>query len=320
MFVLLTGACGNLGIETLKALLESGHRVRTFDIGGQKQKAVLAPYLDGIETVWGDVTEPADVAQAVEGVDAILHNAAITPPQSELKPLFAYRVNVSGTKNLLDAAKAQARPPRFLFTSSIAVFGITQPETPPPRRADARMNATDHYSAHKIDCEEAIRSSGLTYCIFRVAASPPADPRRGNLSALAFMFERSLDSRVEYVHPSDVAHAEVRALEVEAAWNKVLLIGGGKHCQIRNHDLINGMFEAMGMGKLPAQAFSSRYLYGDWLDTEESERLLHFQRHSHADFLEETRAMVGRQRVGMKLLAPLLRRFLLRYSPTYSAR
>jgi nucleoside-diphosphate-sugar epimerase len=318
MFVLLTGACGNLGLETLRVLLERGHRVRTFDLGGTKQRAELEPYRDRIESVWGDVTEPAAVADAVKGVAAILHNAAITPPLSELNPLSAYRVNVSGTKNLLDAAKAQAKPPRFLFTSSIAVFGVTQPELAAPRRADSPVNATDHYSAHKIDCEEAVRSSGLRYCIFRVAAAPPADPRKSHPSALSFMFERSLESRVEYVHPADVALAEVRALEVEEAWGKVLLIGGGKRCQIRNHELINGLFDAMGMGKLPKRAFSDRYLYGDWLDTDESERLLRFQKHSYEDFLGQTRAVIGRQRPVIRILSPVIRRFLLRYSAAYN--
>ena len=103
------------------------------------------------------------------------------------------------------------------------------------------------------------------------------------------------------------------------AWNKVLLIGGGKTCQITNRELINGLFDRLGIGALPDRAFAPQYLYGDWLDTEESQRLLDFQRHSYDDFLAEVSQNLGFKRFGMGLMAPFVRRFLLRYSDSYRA-
>jgi len=319
MRVLLTGAGGNLGGETLPFLLERNHEVRTFDRDSPQARRVLDRHGSRIERVWGDLTNPADVASAVEGVSAVLHNGAVTPPMSELKPELAKRVNVGGTRNLIEAMKARAPQAKLLFASSIATFGITQPGEAPPRRADSPVAATDHYSSHKIECEAMVRASGLTYCIFRIGASPPINPSSGDPSLLKFMFERSLKSRVEYVHPRDVAFAQARALEVDAAWNKVLLIGGGKACQITNRELINGLFDRLGIGALPERAFASQYLYGDWLDTEESQRLLGFQRHSYDDFLTEVSQNLGFKRFGVGLMAPFVRRFLLRYSDAYRA-
>ncbi len=319
MRVLLTGAAGNLGSETLPFLLERHHQVRTFDLDRPQNQRVLSRHGTRIERIWGDITNPSDVLRAVEGIDAVLHNAAITPPLSELKPELAKRVNVDGTRNLIEALKAKAPQAKLLFTSSIATFGITQPSEPPPRRADSTLNATDHYSAHKIECEALVRASTLPFCIMRIGASPPINPQSGDPSLLKFMFERSLKSRVEYVHPRDVGLAQARALEVEAAWNKVLLIGGGKACQITNHELINGLFDKLGIGALPERAFASTYLYGDWLDTEESQRLLDYQHHTYQEFLTEVSQNLGFKRFGVGLMRPLVRRFLLHYSDAYKA-
>ncbi len=334
MRVLLTGAAGNLGSETLPYLLERNHQVRTFDLDRPQNRGVLERYGNRIERVWGDITQPADVARAVlafgstadiaadgpsRAVEAVLHNAAVTPPLSELKPELARQVNVDGTRNLIDALKAKVPSAKLLFTSSIATFGVTQPGEAPPRRADSTLSESDHYSAHKIACEALLRASGLVYCIMRIGASPPINPQGGDPSLLRFMFERSLDSRVEYVHPRDVGLAQARALEVAEAWNKVLLIGGGKACQITNRELINGLFDAIGIGALPERAFGPTYLYGDWLDTEESQRLLDYQHHTYQQFLTEVSQNLGFKRLGVGLMRPFVRRFLLRYSAAYKA-
>jgi hypothetical protein len=65
---------------------------------------------------------------------------------------------------------------------------------------------------------------------------------------------------------------------------------------------------------LPAEAFSSVPYHTDWLDTSESERLLHYQRHSFEDFVHETRRSIGPARMAMQLLRPLVRRVVLRQS------
>lgn len=317
MRVLLTGAAGNLGSETLPFLLERGHTVRCFDLDTAGNRRVLERYAGRVECQFGDITSLDDVRRAVNGIEVVLHNAAIVPPISEIKPELARRVNVEGTRHLIEALKQEAPTARLLFTSSIATFGITQPNEAPPRRADSLLTATDHYSAHKIECERMLRESGLTFCVFRIGASPPINPQSADPSLLKFMFERSLKSRVEYVHPRDVGVAEANAVDCDEVWGKVLLIGGGKACQITNRELINGLFEKMGIGALPERAFAGTYLYGDWLDTEESQRLLRYQHHTYQDFLNEVTKNLGLKRFGVGLMAPFVRRFLLRYSAAY---
>jgi nucleoside-diphosphate-sugar epimerase len=314
MHVLLTGAAGNLGREALAALVRAGHRVRTFDLDSNATRKVLEPFATRAELLWGDLTQPDDVQAAVRGVDAIVHDGALTMPRSELEPDQAYRVNVSGTANLLDAARAQSRPVRLVYASSVSVFGKTQPTLPPPRRASDSTHAENHYTSHKLECERLVQQSGLPFCILRIGVSPPLAPEGGDRAHLRFLFAYALDSRVEYVHPRDVGLAQALAVTCDGALGKVLLIGGGPRCQITTRKLINGLFERVGVGALPDQAFGSEPMFADWLDTEESQCLLAYQQHTFDDALDEIVGQLGAKRFALRLARPIVRRFLLKYS------
>jgi len=161
MKVLVTGAFGNVGFVLLKRLMEMPDiRIVAFDvkndvtlkrwrkIGGKKSK---------MDVIWGDVRRFDDVLSAVQGVDTIVHLATIIAPKSEEILEIAYEVNVGGTRNLIAAVKRLDREPRFIFASSVTVFGRTQ-HLDPPITVDHLVQPTDNYTAHKIECERMIRS------------------------------------------------------------------------------------------------------------------------------------------------------------------
>jgi UDP-glucose 4-epimerase len=76
----------------------------------------------------------------------------------------------------------------------------------------------------------------------------------------------------------------------------------------------------MGIGRLPDEAFSTEPYCTDWLDTEESERLLHYQRHGYDDVVRETAALLGWRRPLARALRPVVRAGILRLSPAWRAR
>ena len=110
MRVLVTGASGFLGRAVAAAIVAAGHEVRCF----QRRPSGVAGATDAL----GSITEPADVAAAVAGVDAIVHLAAkvsLAGPPAEFET-----VNVGGTRTLIDAARA-ADVHRLVFVSSPSV-------------------------------------------------------------------------------------------------------------------------------------------------------------------------------------------------------
>ncbi len=315
MKVLLTGAFGNVGGSAIEALLEQGHAVRCFDLRTPANERTARRYRGRVEVVWGDLRVPADLVAAVAGVDVVLHVAFIIPKmsrtgvESELRPDFAEAVNVGGTRNLIQAMQMQPVPPKLVFTSSLHVYGRTQ-HLPPPRTADEPIHPIEHYARHKAACEEMIRASGLQWAILRLAATFPLA-----LKLDPGMFDVPLDNRMEFVHTRDVGLALANAVSSDAIWGKTLLIGGGPRCQHIFGDMVARIMGAMGLEMLPAEAFATTPFATDWLDTEESQRLLRYQTRTLDDYLRDMRKLLGPRLVFVRLFKPMVRRSLLAQSP-----
>ncbi|MGB5413782.1 MAG: NAD(P)-dependent oxidoreductase [Polyangiales bacterium] len=321
MRVLVTGAFGRLGLKGIERLLEEGHSVIAFDVPNRRNRKVARRFEDRIRIVWGDIRFAADVAAAVAECDAIIHNAGVLAPASELHPDLAYAVNVGGTKNILDAMKRMEAPPIIVFASSLSVCGPRVPGGP-PLTGDLPAVVTDNYTSNKAECEQLLRESGLPYVIFRIGVSVGVKPADGDLSPDVFrvLFSINPDTRLEWVHPEDVALAQVRAIECPRALEKTLMIGGGESCRLTFGEFYGSMFDATGVGRFPLEAYGSGEYYCDWLDTDESQSLLNYQRISFDEFIERLRQETRFTRPLAQMFAPLIRWYMLRYSDAWQSR
>ena len=162
--------------------------------------------------------------------------------------------------------------PKIIFSSSFVVFGDTQNQEP-PRKVSDPVVATDNYSRQKIECEKILQDSGLQWCVMRFAVVPPLSLGGVTPKMFAFPFK----ARIEFVHPRDVGLAIANAISSDGVWGKILLIGAGEGGQMTYGEFIGRMMEVMGLGRLPEEAFGNEPAYMDWLDTEESQRLLQYQ-------------------------------------------
>jgi nucleoside-diphosphate-sugar epimerase len=313
MRVVLTGAFGNIGFSAVQELIRQGHRVRCFDIKNPRNEKKARQVAGQVEIHWGDIRQAETVAAALQDQEVVVHLAAILPPESDDHPQLAYEVNLLGTRTIIDLARQQPQPPRFLFSSSLDVFGHTQ-DQPPPRKVTDPVQATDDYSRHKLEGEELLRRSGLTWSIFRFADVPPLGPRPIH----PIMYRIPLDTRLEMLHTYDAGLAVANGIVREEIWGRIWLIGGGPSCQVRYRDYLERMLEVMGVGHLPEQAFGHDPYCTDWLDTEESQRLLQYQRHSFEEIIRDVAQYAGPPapiRTLMPLLRPVVRRQILKLSP-----
>jgi len=311
--ILVTGAFGNIGTHTLPELLHRGHQVRTLTrLSTANRKAAKQ---SGTETVWGDITNLDAVRRAVAGVDTVIHLAALIPPGSEERPDEARATNVDGTAHVIAACQAQPTPPALLFSSTFDVHGHTL-HLPPPRHVDDPLVATDAYTAHKIECEALVRGSGLRWCILRFADVPILGVRDPH----PIMFEIGLDNRIETLHADDAGLAIANALDTPEVWGRILFVGGGATCQVTYREYLTRLLAAMGVDPLPEEAFSTKVYATDWIDTEESQALLSYQRHTFADIAEAIAASLGWKRHLASAASPLARAAILRLSPYYRAR
>lgn len=319
MFVLLTGAFGNIGESTLLALLEQNHQIRCFDLyttQNEKTAKNLQKHGD-FETVWGDVRDGNTIRSIVENVECIIHLAAILPPKSELDADFTNAVNVGGTLGLIEAAEALPAKPKFIFASSISTFGPTM-HLPPPRKADDPLKPTDTYTTTKVKCETTLQASTLPWSILRLVAVPGLRIS-GELDPM--LFEIPLDQRIEFVHTRDVGTAFANAVSAKIS-NKILLIGGGTSSQMLQREFITKILNAMGVGMLPESAFRvatkpDEWYYTDWVDTTESQQLLQYQNHTYDQYISDLQRTIGFKRHLARLFRSLTQKRLLALSPYY---
>lgn len=132
---LVTGGAGFIGSHLVGALLQQGARVRVLDNLFSGREDNLKKVWDKIEFVKGDTRDRSVVEKTVSGVDVVFHQAALrSVPKSMEKPLEYHEVNITGTLNLLEAARLH-KVKKFILASSSSVYGeahfFPQKETQP---------------------------------------------------------------------------------------------------------------------------------------------------------------------------------------------
>jgi nucleoside-diphosphate-sugar epimerase len=146
MRALVTGANGFIGSNLCRVLIERGYEVVAFVLPGTNEKN-----LEGtkVRIIHGDILEPKSLKNAMSGVDTVFHLAALVTDWGS-RELFM-RVNVQGTRNVLDAAVG-AKAKRFVYMSSLAIHkfkGWNGADENAPRE-----NFRYPYSASKIAAED----------------------------------------------------------------------------------------------------------------------------------------------------------------------
>lgn len=317
--VLVTGAFGNLGRSILRELAREGYAVRAFDLPTPANRRAAAELPAGAEPFFGDLTKETDVTRAVAGVGAVIHFAGILPPVSERRPELARAVNLEGTRLLVAAAERERGDMPVVFASSCSVYGPSQAARG-VATADSPTEATDHYTATKLAAEELLRASSLAWVILRVGAAIEGSGAAGDTIVVRLMFEVAADNPIELVHGEDVARAAVRAISVPEAHRRVLPIGGGPSCRLTQREMLEASFSAMGLEGLPESAFGSARYYTSWLDSDEAQRLLDYQRADITRIRADLAARFGTWKPLVRPLSPLVRFALLRFSGPHCGR
>jgi len=228
--VAVTGATGFVGSNLVRALLDSGRRVRALARSADKAGRAL-PEDDRLEIITGDIFDPASLDELSAGASALIHLIGI---RCEKRPRVTFeRLHVDAAQRALDAAK-RAGIARYLHMSALG----TRPE------------ARSAYHRTKFAAEQRVRASGLDWTIFRPSLvigpggeflqmardwatgdaqpylfMPYFEPPRAlmNESAPAGVSEKPI---VQPIMVDDVAAAFVRALDREDAVGEVYPLGG----------------------------------------------------------------------------------------------
>jgi nucleoside-diphosphate-sugar epimerase len=163
MKVLITGGGGFLGKKLARRILQQGSLA---DADGRQQKitelllfdvgVASGPGLDDprVKAIAGDIANFATVQSIVQGASTVFHFAAVVSAGAEADFDLGYRVNLDGTRNVLEACRELGTCPRVVFTSSLAAYGG---DLPPAVTDDTPLTPQTSYGAQKSIGEFLIR-------------------------------------------------------------------------------------------------------------------------------------------------------------------
>jgi UDP-glucose 4-epimerase len=151
---LVTGGAGFIGSHIVERLAREGHHVRVLDNLWSGKEANLQSIPGDIELIRADICDAQAVAEATRGVDVVFHEAALgSVPRSVADPMTTHEVNLTGTLNVMLAAR-DAKVRRVVYASSSSVYG----ETPVlPKHEQLTPQPLSPYALSKLAAEHYIR-------------------------------------------------------------------------------------------------------------------------------------------------------------------
>jgi UDP-glucose 4-epimerase len=275
---LVTGGAGFIGSHIAAALAARGDDVRVFDNFSTGKHSNLAQ-VPQAEIVEGDLRDRAAVARAVNGMNYVLHHAAmVSVPHSMSDPVSTDAVNVTGTLHVLEAAR-QAGVQRVVLASSCAVYGDNDEL---PLKEISQTRPLSPYAASKLTgeilCQTYYRAYGLpTVCLRYFNIYGPRQDPNGEYAAVIPKFAQRLKTGQsptvfgdgtqtrDFVHVSDVVRANLLACERDGAIGQVLNVASGRGTSLL--DLISTLNDLLGASIgpefAPARSGDIRHSRGD---------------------------------------------------------
>lgn len=246
MRCLVTGGAGFIGSHLVEGLLERGHFVRVVDNFLTGKKENLQSVLDNIELVEGDIRDFTLCREVIQDIDWVFHQAALpSVPRSVEDPRLSNEINVTGTLNLLTAAK-EAEVKKFIFASSSSVYGD---EPGLPKKENVLGQPLSPYAVTKrvgeLYCLVFNQLYGLsTICLryFNIFG-PRQDPHSQYAAVIPNFIHRMLGNRPpvifgdgyqsrDFTYVANVVEANLRAAEVNEVNKRIFNIACGQRINV----------------------------------------------------------------------------------------
>ncbi|MRS11501.1 MAG: SDR family oxidoreductase [Actinobacteria bacterium] len=257
--VLVTGGAGFIGSHTVEGLIAEGlYDVRVLDNFATGHRHNIAPLAGSIELFEGDIRDMETVEEAVKGVDAVIHLAALpSVPRSVKAPVTSNDVNAGGTLKLLSAAH-RAGVSRVILASSSSVYGANPVL---PKSEDMLPAPVSPYAASKLAAEHYIGVFARTYGMDTLSIryfnvfGPRQDPHSQYSGVVAKFMLDALHGDTCTVYGDGTQSRDFTYVDNVVAANLSALVANGLHGQAVNvacgaastvNDLVEAISTALG--------------------------------------------------------------------------
>lgn len=248
--VFVTGGSGRLGRALIDRLIKEGRVVKV--LLHEENKEIQN--LPGVIAYVGELSDFRLLKNACQGVGTVFHLAAVVGVHKK-GPTELMRVNVHGTRNVIDAARA-SKVERIIFASAMSVYGRIRKDI---LTEESAVKPSDSYGYSKALAEKEVINSGLSYTVFRIATiyGPGFESffiRMVNLvkDGRGFLVGEG-NNHIPLIHINDVIDAFILALNRKKSVDNTYLISDGKDYTQRG--LLEMVASAVGAPK-PTRAVS----------------------------------------------------------------
>jgi nucleoside-diphosphate-sugar epimerase len=258
MLYLVTGGAGFIGSNIVERLVHQRQQVRVLDNFSTGKRENLAPWLDHVELIEGDVRDLETVRRAMDGVKYVLHQAALpSVPRSVADPLTTHQVNATGTLNVLLAAR-DAGVRRLVYASSSSIYGDS-PEL--PKREDMPPSPLSPYAVSKLAGEDYCRAFTQVYGLETVCLryfnvfGPHQDPASQYAAVVPRFITAMLDGQRpviygdgtqsrDFTYVENVVQANLLACQAEGVGGEVFNVACGERSTVL--ELVRELEQVMG--------------------------------------------------------------------------
>jgi nucleoside-diphosphate-sugar epimerase len=249
---LVTGGAGFIGSHLSEELIRRGHRVRVADSLVTGRRSNL-DHLPAVEFVQGDLADQEFARRVMEGVDYVLHQAALpSVPRSVKDPITSNRANVDATLNVLVAAR-DAKVRRLIFAGSSSAYGNTRTL---PKHESMPNSPLSPYALQKVVGEQYLQMFTSLYNLETVTIryfnvfGPRQDPSSPYSGVISLFASALLENRAptiygdgeqtrDFTYVANVVDGVLRACEAPGASGQIINVATG------NRISLNQLFEAM---------------------------------------------------------------------------
>jgi len=286
---LVTGGAGFIGSHLTEELVRRGQRVRVVDslITGKRQNLAHIP---GVEFIEGDLADLAVAKRAVEGIDFVLHQAAIpSVPRSVQDPITSNTANIDASLNVLVAAR-DARVKRVVYAGSSSAYGDapTLPKVETMPTAPLSPYALQKLVAEQY-CQMFTRLYGLETVTIRYfnVFGPRQDPSSPYSGVISLFISALCEGRQptiygdgghtrDFTYVANVVDGVLRACEAKGASGEVINVATGGRISLNQlfrtiRDLVGARVDPIYADPRPGDVRDSQ------ADIEKARRLLGFE-------------------------------------------
>lgn len=279
-----------MGKAALDAILDrSDCKVRLLVRDSTKNLKLMRPYIEShsVEIVWGDLLDPAAVRNAMGDASVVLHIGGMVSPMADKYPEKTMKVNVEGTRNVVEAVKERRDRDEvsLIYIGSVAQISLRNEPNHWGRSGDPVVAAEfDYYGLSKIKAERIVAESGLRRWV-SLRQSGILHPGLFLRGSYPITFHVPLRGVLEWttVEDSGALMAALCGDDIpEVFWRNFYNIGSGKEYRLSNYEFEQWILGAIG-SPAPEKIFepnwfATRNFHGCWYaDSDLLETLVPFR-------------------------------------------